>query len=321
MRKAAAFLFVIVLVAGLGLGTAYVIRNPEWSVMDAAAREAAPGEFVTLSDGVTHYELAGPADGPPVVLVHGFSVPSYIWDSTAAGLASAGYRVLRYDLFGRGFSDRPDLRYDADLVDRQLGELLDSVGLGGPVHLVGLSYGGVVTATFTGRHPERVRSLTLVDPAAGDRGTVPWFIALPGVGPVLWQTLVVPGMADNQLSDFVEPALWPDWPDRYRVQMRYRGFGRALRSTVMAMAATDLDSMYATVGRATFPMQLIWGTLDRTVPLALAARVRAAIPRTEFHPIDGAGHLPHMEQAGVVNARLLSFLRSADEARQVELGR
>lgn len=311
MRKAIAFLFVIFLMAGLGLGTAWVIRNPERATLDAAAREAAPGEFVTLSDGVTHYELSGPADGQPVVLVHGFSVPAYIWDSTAAGLASAGFQVLRYDLLGRGFSDRPDLWYDADLMDRQLGELLDSVGFGGPVHVVGLSYGGVVTATFTGRHPERVRSLTLVDPAAGDPGTVPWYIALPGLGPVLWQALVVPGMADSQLSDFAEPELWPDWPDRYRVQMRYRGFGRALRSTVIAMAATDLDSMYSTVGRATFPVQLIWGTEDRTVPLALAARVRAAIPRTAFHPIDGAGHLPHLERAEVVNSILISFLNGS----------
>jgi pimeloyl-ACP methyl ester carboxylesterase len=308
MRKAIAFLSVIFLVAGLGLGTAWVIRNPERGTLDAAAREGAPGEFVSLSDGTTHHQLSGPAGGPPVVLVHGFSVPSYIWDSTVAGLSAAGFRVLRYDLFGRGYSDRPDLRYDADLMDRQLGELLDSVGFSGPVHAVGLSYGGVVTATFTGRHPERVRSLTLVDPAAGDGGTVPWFIAMPGLGPVLWQTLMVPGMADNQLSDFAEPALWPDWPDRYRVQMRYRGFGRALRSTVMTLAATDLDSMYATVGRATFPVQLIWGTEDRTVPVALSARVRAAIPRSEFHPIEGAGHLPLMERAQAVNSILIAFL-------------
>lgn len=309
MRKLLAFLFVILVVAGLGLGTAYVVRNPERAVLDAAARQAAPGQFVRLSDGVTHFGISGPPGGTPVVLVHGFSVPSYIWDSTATALAAAGFRVLRYDLFGRGYSDRPDVRYDADLVDRQLGELLDSVGFAGPVHVMGLSYGGLVTATFTGRHPERVRSLTLVDPAAGRIDPLPWYLEMPLLGPIVWQILAVPGMADNQLSDFLEPGRWPDWPDRYRVQMQYRGFGRALRSTAMSLAANDLDSMYATVGKQGFPVQLIWGTEDETVPIALSEGLRTAIPRVQFHPIKRAGHLPHIEQAQTVNSILLAFLR------------
>lgn len=294
------------------LGAGYRHRNPEKAVLDASAREAAGGQYATLSDGVTHYEVSGPADGPPVVLVHGFSVPSYIWDSTVVALTAAGYRVLRYDLFGRGWSDRPDVRYDADLVDRQLGELLDSTGFAGPVHVMGLSYGGLVTATFTGRHPERVRSLTLVDPAAGPRDPVPWFIRAPVLGPVFWQMMVVPGMAGNQLSDFFEPARWPDWPERYRAQMQYRGFGRALRSTAMSMGDASLDSVYATVGKQSFPVQLIWGTEDRTVPITLSESVRSAIPRVQFHAIDRAGHLPHMERTDVVNPLLLAFLRAAD---------
>ena len=55
-----------------------------------------------------------------VVLVHGFSVPYYIWDSTTTALAAAGYRVVRYDEYGRGLSDRPNVDYTADLYDRQL---------------------------------------------------------------------------------------------------------------------------------------------------------------------------------------------------------
>jgi pimeloyl-ACP methyl ester carboxylesterase len=304
MRKAIAFLFVIVLVSGLGLGTAWVIRNPERAAMDDRARAAAPGEFVTLSDGVTHYELSGPSEGLPVVLVHGFSVPAYIWDSTAVALAAAGYRVLRYDLFGRGWSDRPRVAYDADLFDRQLGELLDSAGFAGPVHVVGLSFGGFVTATFTGRHPERVRSLTLVDPAAGDRTLPPWFIRAPVLGLVLWQTLAVPGMADNQLSDFVEPARWPDWPDRYRVQMKYRGFGRALRSTIMSLSGIDLDSVYGTVGRQSFPVQLIWGTEDQTIPIRLSDGVRRRFPGA-VPPIEGAATCRTWRP--VVNPILMAF--------------
>ena len=71
---------------------------------------------------------------------------------------------------------------------------------------------------------------------------------VPFLGPVLWQTLAVPTMADGQLTDFVEPAKWPDWPARYRVQMQYRGFGRALLSTLREDNERNLDSVYARVG-------------------------------------------------------------------------
>jgi len=298
----------------VALLVAYVVaRNPEQATLDVAARAAAGGQYATLSGGITHYDIAGPAAGAPVVLVHGLSVPYYIWDPTVAALSTAGYRVLRYDQFGRGFSDRPDVVYDADLYDRQLSDLLDSTGFRGPVHVMGLSFGGLVSATFCGRHPERVRSLTLVDPAAGDFGQLPWYLRMPVVGPVLWQKMAVPGMAEGQLTDFFEPSRWPDWVDRYRVQMQYRGFGRAIRSTIMSASTIDIDAVYAAVGRHGFPVQLVWGVEDRTVPIALSARVRQAIPRVQYHPVERAGHLPHMERADVVNPLLLDFLRSADQ--------
>jgi pimeloyl-ACP methyl ester carboxylesterase len=201
------------------------------------------------------------------------------------------------------------------LYDRQLGELLDSTGFRGSVHVMGLSFGGLVTATFSGRHPERVRSLTLVDPAVGGFGRLPWYLRMPVLGPLLWQGLVVPGMAEGQRTDFLDPSKWPDWADRYRVQMHYRGFGRALLSTRIAASGASLDSAYASVGRQAFPVQLIWGVEDQTVPIALSARVRQAIPRIRYHPVERAGHLPHMERTDVVNPILLDFLRSTDSPR------
>jgi pimeloyl-ACP methyl ester carboxylesterase len=305
--------FLVLLGATFTFGYAY--RNPEDRPLDQVARAAAEGRYARLSDGNTHYRLSGPDSGPPVVLVHGFSTPYYIWDSTAIALSGAGYRVLQYDLFGRGYSDRPDVTYGADLVDRQLGELIDSLGIEGPVHLMGLSYGGFVTATFAGRHPERIRSLTFVDPAAGDSDQQPWFIRWPVIGQVYWQSMVMPGMAGGQLSDFVNPGDWPDWPDRYRVQMQYKGLGRALRSTALFGSGVSLDSVYGTVGKQSFPVQLIWGKEDSVVPIALAPRVTGPIPRTEFHTIERSAHLPHMERTDTVNPILIAFLRRADSTR------
>src|SRR5579862_6348425 len=104
----------VVVVSGLAY---YRANNPEHGPLDDAARKAAGGSYVKLSDGITHYELSGPDTGRLVVLVHGNSVPYYIWDSTTVALRAAGFRVLRYDMYGRGTSDRPNTTYNADLLD------------------------------------------------------------------------------------------------------------------------------------------------------------------------------------------------------------
>ena len=193
--------------------------------------------------------------------------------------------------------------------DRQLTELLDSLGWREPVHIAGLSFGGATTATFVAEHPERVRSWTLVDPVAGAQQRAPSFFRWPGLGGVLWQGLAVPTMADGQLTDFVEPTKWPDWDDRYRVQTEYRGFGRALLRTLHVLSDVSLDSLYARAGATRVPTLLVWGEKDRTVPIAAAAGVRKAVPQAEYRPIADAGHLPNIERADVVNPVLIEFLR------------
>jgi pimeloyl-ACP methyl ester carboxylesterase len=121
---------------------------------------------------MTHYEIAGPQVAPsermrrrPVVFVHGFSVPSFVWEPSFRALADAGFRVVRYDLLGRGYSDRPRARYDQELFDHQLRDLIGALALEVPVDLVGLSMGGAIAVGFADRHPASVRRLVLIDPA------------------------------------------------------------------------------------------------------------------------------------------------------------
>jgi pimeloyl-ACP methyl ester carboxylesterase len=284
-----------------------MLRNPERATIDDAARKAAAGRFIRLTDGVTHYDVSGPDSGRTVVLVHGFSVPYYIWDSTATALAASGHRVIRYDEYGRGWSDRPAAIYNAELYERQLRELLDSLHAQ-RVDIAGVSMGGWVTATFVSRHPERVRTLTLVDPVTGTASRPGGLFALPLVGDYLWQTLAVPRMAEGQFGDLLRPARFPDWAERYRTQTRFRGFGHALLSTRRNVAGTSMDSVYRAVGATGVPTLLLWGIADQTVPFETNGSVRRAIPGAEFHPIEGAAHLPIIEQAHHTDSLILAFL-------------
>ena len=137
----------------------YVYADPEHLDLDDVARARLPGQFAKLSDGYTHYEMGGPAEGSGgrvVVLTAGFSVPYYIWDPTFAALTGAGLRVLRYDYYGRGYSDRPNIAYTQDLYVRQLTQLLDALNIRGPVDLAADE-----------REPVEVRHVDVTDDEVG----------------------------------------------------------------------------------------------------------------------------------------------------------
>ena len=83
----------LILLAAIVLVVLLQRADTESSALDDGARGLAPGLFVELPDGWTHYDVAGPESGQVLILVHGFSVPYYIWDSTFETLAAAGFRV------------------------------------------------------------------------------------------------------------------------------------------------------------------------------------------------------------------------------------
>ena len=126
----------------IGLVGLYLIVNVETQDLDQVSKQSAPGEFLLLPAGEVHYRLTGPVDAPLVVLVHGFSVPSYVWDPTLSALEEEGYRVLTFDLYGRGYSERLKAEYDIDLFTDQLDDLLIALEIDDPVVVSGLSMGG-----------------------------------------------------------------------------------------------------------------------------------------------------------------------------------
>ena len=284
-------------------------------------RKSADGSFVKLSHGITHYELSNPDAEHAVVFVHGFSVPYFIFDPTFEFLTRSGFRVLRYDLFGRGFSDRPRTRYNIDLFVNQLRDLLDalrftSTGLSASTHdvnLIGLSMGGPITATFTARYPERVKSLTLIDPA----GVRPVSLSptlkalkLPGIAEAILGLIGNESMIQMAAKDFYDPELVGFFMDKYKVQMHYKGFKRAILSTIRNKMLGSFIETYQLVGKMGKPILMLWGRNDLTVPFEHSNDLRAAMPKAEFHVIEDCAHIPHYEKPDDVNPILLGFLRS-----------
>jgi pimeloyl-ACP methyl ester carboxylesterase len=304
-------LLIFVILAGALAFTVYRLKDPERRTLDDHARREAPGRFVRLPEGVTHYEVAGPDTGRVVVLAAGFSVPAYIWDSLYLRLAGAGFRVVRYDYYGRGWSDRPDAVYDQDLFVRQLRGLLDSLRVRA-VDLAGLSFGGAVVTSFADAYPDRVRSLMYVDPVFNvgrplppeERSSWVWTVHMlfRGGGDA---------MADGQLGDFLHPERFPDWSSRYRVQQQFIGTREALRRTRAAIAvAPHQDEQLRRLGTHPRPVLVVWGRHDSVAPFTRSRSLLAAMPRAVLVPVDSAAHLPHLEQPELVASAATRFLRA-----------
>ena len=286
--------------------------NPSTDKYDSITKDAAfrktisTGNFAGLNPGHVYYEHSKNGAGNLLVLVHGFSVPSYIWDSTFAKAKARGIPVLRLDLYGRGFSDNPEGPYNVELFANQVVGLLDHLGINDPVHLMGLSMGGAVISQIAAQHPERIQTLIYVDPSGFQPSQRPTKTQTQIVTPAEVEAFIrkdFPTRAAGQMDDFYKPELYDYWPALYEPLLTHRGFGRALLSTMKNARSMELENK--AVGRATYPVHFLWGAQDRVCPLGDAkAQIGQWIPRHKLHVIDQCGHLPHIEQAQKFDAVL-----------------
>ncbi|KAI0160255.1 alpha/beta-hydrolase [Xylariaceae sp. FL1272] len=125
------------------------------------------GRDVETPYGSVHVYEWGPEDGERVLFVHGISTPVIALGDLGHEMVAKGYRVMMFDLFGRGYSDAPnDLPYDSRLYVTQLLLVLASSKLPwcSGFNLVGYSLGGGLSVAFTRYFPHLVRSLVLIAP-------------------------------------------------------------------------------------------------------------------------------------------------------------
>jgi pimeloyl-ACP methyl ester carboxylesterase len=301
---------VAAVVLSLALAVPYVAFDRESTTLTETVRSGLPGQFVRLSDGYTHFEWAGTATGPVTVLVHGFSTPLFNWDRTVPALTAAGMRVLRYDLFGRGLSDRPVTDYNEDLFDRQLLELLAALKIQGPVRLVGLSMGGAVATIFSARHPEKVERLALIAPA-GFPVRIPFtgkLVRFPLLGDYLMKAVGDRTLIKSVTKSLFKPERVPEYMEKYQEQMAYKGYKRAIVSTLRHFNLHDQQAAFEAAGRHARPVLLIWGKEDAIVPYVHSDKVLKAMPRARLLTVEDSGHVCQYETPAAVNPELVRFL-------------
>jgi pimeloyl-ACP methyl ester carboxylesterase len=289
----------------------YILADFKLKKLDDAARALAPGSYLALPEGKLHYRWNGPEEGPVVVLSHGFSTPNFIYEQNVSALNAAGFRTLRYDHFGRGWSSRPAAKYDIDFYDRTLLKLLDGLELNEPVGLVGLSMGGPITAEFVARHQKRVSKLFLFVPAGLDLASTDSnsskLAKMPLIGDFIFRVF-----GRNLLlgdSQYVEDQRAP--ADRLvgdvAEQMTYRGYFDALLSTLRYMPMSGRETTFEALKHTGVPVMAMYGDADTTVLVSSAAKLRKLLPDAIVQIIAGGEHGLNYQQHAQVNPELVEW--------------
>jgi len=265
--------------------------------------------FIKTSHGYTYCEQDGQG-AETVVLVPGLAIPTRITFAKQKELAPH-YRVLTFDLYGRGYSDRPRVRYDPPVFAQQLTDVLKAREIQGPFHLVGVSMGGAISTYFANRHSEKITSLTLMAPA-GLPMKLPLtsqLVKIPLLGDWLIRSIGSRTLLKNFKNGFVaEPS--PDLTAIFQEQFGDRGYLEAILATLRNFPLNDMEAEYQAWALKQKPTLIAWGTNDQVVPFALNPRLRQLIPHAKAVDIPGAGHAFTFERFEEANAALRTFLNS-----------
>ena len=252
---------------------------------------------VPTSEGETFVVACGPADAPPVVLLHGSSTNSAMWLGDVPDWAPH-LRLYAVDMVGEpGLSAQSRPALDSDAPSRWLGDVLDGLGLERAA-LVGASLGGWFAVDFATRHPERVERLALLCPGG---------IGRQRVGPIVMALLLKPFGAWGQRAA-MRFVLGPGVPREAGEFMDYISLVyRYFRPRLEPLPVFGDDALR----RLTMPVLATVGDRDRMLDShGTRRRLLHAVPHATVDMLPGAGHM-------IIGRSLpiLGFLRQPEGTR------
>jgi len=268
--------------------------NYEYVLKDNAFRKTIKtGNFRELTNGYTYYQIENRFNENTLVFIHGFSVPSYIWDKTYNTAKEKGFKVVKLDLYGRGFSDNPDIDYTDELFANQVIELLQELEIKKATFL-GLSNGGRVISKLADLKPNMIEKLVYVSASSfnSHENNVNKSVSKEEVNAFIKNRY--PTISSGQLSDFKYPENYPLWDDKYEELLKFKGFARALISTVKNHKNLDLENKE--ISDSNKKVYTIWGDSDSVVIFNdIKGKLNKLLPNRFEYTVPNSGHLPHIE--------------------------
>lgn len=280
-------------------------------------------EIITIDGRKLRVDQVGDPANPPVVLVHGIGRFLEDWDELSERLAD-DYRVIRFDVPGFGYSDPLPGPIDQPSLARGIAPILDAMSETRPVHMVGNSLGGAITMEFAAAHPERVRSMTLVN-SAGFGASVTFLLKLLTIPVLGW---LLTRHVNKQAARMFESAIFVDRSfvtkqrvDRAVVIGNQPGNGNFMYRLVHALGTFRgvrpewRESLLRRVTEKDRPTLIIWGDGDKVLPVAHMETALRTFPSASSHLFKGVGHMPQIEAPDETAQVIRDFLATAESAQ------
>ena len=264
--------------------------------------------YVRTSDATLFVTEAGSPDRPAILFSNSLGTTHRMWDAVVDDLA-VDYRCVRYDTRGHGSSTMGSASWGVDELADDAVAILDNLGIE-TAHFAGLSLGGMVGQALASRHPERLRSLTLLATAAVMPPPERWrdraeLVRREGTVAVEAQSLerwFTPGFASRS-------------PERVAAA------GRELRlldasgyaAACEAIASADLWGRLSSIA---VPTSVVAGQEDPATPPAMVRELHESIPGSGWKVLSPAAHLIAIERPDEVAEHLRVVCGSADRMRQ-----
>ena len=255
-------------------------------------------------------------DGDPVVLMHGIPVSSYLYRKVLPLLAADGLRGIAFDLPGLGLAERPeDFDYSWTGLGRWTGEAIDALGIDS-CHLVLHDIGGPIGMEWAARHPERVKTLTVLDTllaVEGFRRVWSMALAAPPLLGRLWVMSTRPPAARwlFYMQGIANRSATPAHEVDAHLALLTRGDGgRAFQRIVRGFEPTaEKERLYMEGLRdSNWPSRVLWGRDDPALDLDQRDVIAAALgvePTTL-----PAKHFLQEDQAPAVATAIAELARS-----------
>ncbi|KAJ3293501.1 hypothetical protein HDU79_000293 [Rhizoclosmatium sp. JEL0117] len=268
--------------------------------------------------GPTYYRILGNSTGERIILIHGISGTWASMPQVLDSLVSRGYQVCVYDVYGRGYSASPGVKYDHVTYTQQLLDLMNHISWP-RANILGYSMGGGIATYFAAAHPERVDRLVLVAPA-GLREDLPFagkIVGAPVIGPLFSNTIGRKYLLGRSTAGYVngpygkEPHMLHFAEVQELNILHNPGFIRAYSSTVSDGPIWGAHGAYERVGKLLGNRVLcVWGTEDTTTSYETEMpHFKRLMPNAKIVEVEGAGHSFLPETCEVVLEPVAAFLK------------
>ena len=297
-------------------------REVSWEDFADDIHHPENSHFVEV-DGVTvHYQEFGDAANPTLILIHGYTASTYVWQTVAPMLADENFHVVAVDLLGFGFSEKPAwFEYSIVSQARMIERFMDRIGIGRAI-LVGSSYGGAVASTVALDYRERVEKLVLVDAVCNDeakQNVLLRLVSMRGVGEILSPFLIdsrrfLKLRMRRTIAPVNHHLITKERIEAVHRPLRAKNAHHSILASARNWNANRIENDAYLINQ---PTLIIWGEDDNVIPVRNGEKLYDSILNSRLVVLKDCGHIPQEEKPERFVELVSAFCR--DKKSRVEL--